>query len=437
MTSRLWEIWEQLRSSYWFAPAIMAFAAVIASLLAIEFDRHWFRDIFGDIDWLFNNQPEGARAVLSTLAGSMITVGGVVFSITLVTVANAAQQYGPRLLTNYMRDSVNQLTLGAFIATFLYCLMVLRAVQSAPPDAGADEATFFVPHFALLLALVMAVMSIGVLIHFLNHIPGSIHISNVIAQIGADLEDQVQTRFPIQLGKPADEDPAQALQRWKNIAPSELHSPDDNQPEARNIKAEKSGYVRFIDDNRLMSLLRENDLYLELDVQPGDFVIKGESLMRMAPNPDECDEICGALCDCVLIGNSRTPAQDMRFLANELVEIAARALSPGVNDPITAITCINWLVATQAELGRRSPPSPVRQDKNGAPRIRSDALTFEQMLESGLGQVIPYAATDKMATNALLDSLRRLANLTDGPYRAAVNAQIRILKASAGKVQEN
>lgn len=188
MTSFLFNLWDNIRSSYWFLPTIMSVLAGLLSRGAIQLDVHIGKNPPENLAWLFNNQPDGARAVLSTIAGSTITVAGVVFSITLVTLSGAAAQYGPRLLTNFMRDQTNQITLGTFIATFLYCLLVLRAVQNAPTGANASEASYFVPHIALLIGLGFALASIAVLIRFIHHVPRSIHNSLLTARIGHDLK---------------------------------------------------------------------------------------------------------------------------------------------------------------------------------------------------------------------------------------------------------
>jgi uncharacterized membrane protein len=174
-----------LRSKYWLVPALMALGAIALAISVVAIDRilgaHWIESV----PWLYANEPTGARSLLSTIAGSMITVAGVTFSITIAALATTASTFGPRLISNFMQDRGNQVTLGTFISTFLFCVLVLRTVRT-----GEDEQAVFVPHLAIIIALLFALASLGVLIYFIHHIPESINISNVLARLGRDLHDQ-------------------------------------------------------------------------------------------------------------------------------------------------------------------------------------------------------------------------------------------------------
>ena len=191
MRAHLLDLWDTLRSSYWFIPSLMAVGAVVLSVVTTMADGRVGSDWIDGVSWLYANKPEGARTLLSTVAGSMIGVAGVTFSITIASVVYASGQYGPRLLSNFMRDTGNQVTLGTFIATFLYGLLVLRTIRTADEGSGGanpsgDLTGAFVPHIAILVGLVLALASIAVLIYFIHHVPDSIHVSNVIAGIGRD-----------------------------------------------------------------------------------------------------------------------------------------------------------------------------------------------------------------------------------------------------------
>ncbi|HBH88644.1 MAG TPA: DUF2254 domain-containing protein, partial [Hyphomonadaceae bacterium] len=331
MKSYILNTLDDIRSSYWFIPLVMAIIAAALSYVGIRVDT-----AIGDtapewLGWLFDNQPEGARAVLSTVAGSMVTVGGVVFSITLVSVSNAAFQFGPRLLTTFMRDRSNQITLGTFTATFLYCLLVLRAVQSAPADASDEMASEFVPHIALLGAIALAICSIGVLIYFIHHVPQSIHVSRLVAGIGGELCSQLDERFPTPLGEGSKTSDRGAL--------------EEKLSDGRAIRVKKSGYIRIIDGESLIALASKYDLMIELLCLPGGFITSGDAAMRVVglEAHEDSEAIESELRAVVALGAMRTPMQDAGFLAEELSEIALRALSPGVNDPHTAITAMHWM----------------------------------------------------------------------------------------------
>ena len=182
--TRLRAAWETIRTTYWAVPSVMALTALALSVGMIQLDRTLTPKLLGTLSWVYTGGPEGARAVLSTIAGSMITVAGVTFSITIVALTLASQQFGPRLLRSFLRDLGNQIVLGTFVSTFVYCLLVLRTVR------GNDDAQF-VPHLAVTLGVVLAMLSLGVLIFFIHHVSTSIQASQIIASVAADLEASI------------------------------------------------------------------------------------------------------------------------------------------------------------------------------------------------------------------------------------------------------
>jgi uncharacterized membrane protein len=183
----------QLRSSYWFVPSVMALLSIGVALGMIVVDQSVGEDGIQGYWWIYAGGPDGARAVLATVAGSIISVAGVTFSIKIAALTLASQQFGPRLLRNFMADRGNQFVLGTFIATFLYCLLVLRTVRSW-------EDAEFVPHLSVTLGVLLAVASLGVLIYFIHHIAASIQASNVIARVSGELQAAIDRLFPEDLG---------------------------------------------------------------------------------------------------------------------------------------------------------------------------------------------------------------------------------------------
>lgn len=366
----------EIRSSYWFIPSVMALLAVLLGALMIWVDVRLGSGWIRGLSWYQQIRVDGAREVLSTIAGSMVTVAGVVFSITIVALSYASSQYGPRVLTNFMSDRGNTITLGTFIATFLYCLMVLRTIR------GGDEE--FVPQYAVIVAMLLAVCSIGVLIYFIHHVPQSIHINNVVARIGEQLVGDMKSRFPNMLG--------QSAHRQHDEAPK--LEPGDI---PLVVPAAATGYIQSIDAGALMTLACEADVLIRLRYRPGDFVMDGRGLAEVTPADRWGEERTHDLQDCFTVGNKRTPEHDLMFLVSELVEIAARALSPGVNDPVTAITCLDWLGAGGTEFATREMPSPVRLDEQGRPRLIAKPDSFGYFIAQGFGRLRAYAAADAMA----------------------------------------
>ncbi|MFN3595660.1 MAG: DUF2254 domain-containing protein [Rubricoccaceae bacterium] len=432
MKARLTAFWDAVQSSYWFIPSLMTLGAIALSFALTTLDGVLGPDWMGRVSWLYANKPEGARAVLSTIASSMIGVAGVTFSITIASVVYASGQYGPRLLTNFMRDRGNQVTLGTFIATFIYCLLVLRTVRDAQEESDAfspadDVVGAFVPHVAILTGLVLALASIAVLIYFIHHIPSSIHVSNVLAGVGRDLERKVRALFPHRIGdRPGTPD---------DVARGDL--PERFYEDAARVRADGSGYVQGVDVETVLGLATAHDLLLRLQHRPGDFVSDGDALLLVWPPEALSDELCRKLRRAYAWGDQRTPVQDARFLVNELVEIASRALSPGVNDPFTAITCIDWLGSALKALADADMPGAARVDETGRLRVIAHPTSFEEFVEAMFGQLRPYAAADVNAARRVLHALGEAApHLGTDARRQAVRAEADALLAGAEAVQQ-
>ena len=481
-----------LRGTYWFLPSVMALTAVLLSALTLWLDANFAADWLPHDAWLYTNKPEGARAVLSTVAGSMITVAGVTFSMTIAAVSHAAGSIGPRLMGNFMRDRGNQVTLGVFIATFIYCLLILRTVRTGDTGDADDALAAFVPQISLLVTLLLALASVGVLIFFIHHVPESINVSNITARVGRELVATADDLFPAGFGDPG---PA-ALppgRRPEDDVPGRFH--DD----ADLLRANRSGYLREIDDYGLLELARDEDLIVRLECRPGDFVCAGQPLARVwppgrltparvpqrpRPTPDRGDasppavksmaparpevddennhadadedrdaagtspvvDVAeglaaqfggrGPLSDrcrsLFALGNERSHHQNVLFLIDELVEIAARAVSPGINDPYTAITAVDWLQTGLMCLARRDDLSPYRYDAPGsndpasgdggdAPRLRVIArpVTFGTALAVTFDRLTPYVAADRNVALRMMQMAEQLLPACNAAERRA------------------
>ena len=416
--------WDSVRSSYWFIPTLMAVAAGVLSFVVVGVDRRVGAEWIGDVSFLYGNKPEGARAFLSTIAGSMIGVAGVTFSITIASVVYATGQYGPRLLTNFMDDRGNQVTLGTFIATFLYCLLVLRTIRSADEGAGPGLVDAFVPHVAVLVALALTLASVGVFIFFIHHVPESIHVSNLVAGVGRDLRDKVAALFPEQIGEG---ETTRAAERDDGVVTS---VPDGFYDEARPVTADGAGYLPGLDAEALLALTVEFDLLVRVRHRPGDFVAEGDTLVLAWPPDHLTDEVEDAVRRAFAWGRQRTARQDVRFLVNELVEIAARALSPGVNDPFTAVSCLDWLSAALKDLADRDFPAAERYDDDGRLRVVAFPTTFGDFVEGVYAQLRPYVAADR---NAALHALKTIGEVAG---RATDDSQRDALRHEADAIAE-
>ena len=279
----------RIQGSYWFVPALMAIGAIVLSQLMVLLDRRIDSDWMSDAWWASLNQPEGARTLLATVAGSMITVAGVTFSLTILAVSYATSHFGPRLLDNFMRDRGNQVTLGTFLATFLYCLLVLRTVRSGSDIFNPDDnAELFVPNLSVLVAIALTLASVGVLIYFIHHIPESIHISNVLDQISNRLSSKIEQLYPESLGE-AGEPPSEG----------ESTPGDDGEP----IRSQQSGYLQGIDETQLLDRANAHDVVLEMHVRPGDFLLEGQRVasvhFHQAVEQSQREDCCSEVLDCL------------------------------------------------------------------------------------------------------------------------------------------
>ncbi|MEM0961143.1 MAG: DUF2254 domain-containing protein [Bacteroidota bacterium] len=436
MNARLLAALDALRSSYWFLPSLMALGATALAVLTTTLDGMLGADWLDGVPWLQPSQADGARSVLSTIAGSMIGVAGVTFSITIASVVYASGQYGPRLLSNFMRDRGNQITLGTFIATFIYCLLVLQTVRAQGEDT--QDLSAFVPHIALLTGVVLALLSITVLIYFIHHIPESILVSNVIAGIGRELlakMDAAEADRSYGQDETTDQNEAVTLTArygmTADISPEQV--PDEFFDDAARVKATGTGYIESIDTDAMVATAIEHDLLIRLRYRPGDFVTEGDALMLVWP-PDTDEAVCGGLNEMFAWGKSRTPLQDTRFLVNELVEIAARALSPGVNDPFTAMSCMDWLGAALKRMRGQDFPSETRFDDEGELRLVATSSTYADLVDSSFGQLRPYAASDRNAALHALKILGEVGGATDGETAcSALRREVDALLVSAGE----
>lgn len=389
MYTRLRNLWQLLRASFWFVPMLMAASAVGLAFATLELDHRtglgW--------GWTWTGGPDGARELLSTIASSMITVAGVVFSITIVSLQLASSQYGPHLLRNFMRDAVNQIVLGTFVATFIYCLLVLRAVRSL-------EGEVFVPHLSVTVGALLALASLAVLIYFIHHVADTIQADNLAAATARDLRQIIQSLFPQELGDNPVPDKAQ---------PPPTLPPNFDQ-ETRAVAAQCNGYLQAIESETLMATARAHDLVLRLLRRPGDFIIEGDTLLRVWPSSRCTPAIMRKICSAFIIGRHQTRTQDVEYSAHQLVEIAVRALSPGINDPFTAINCVDWLGASLRQLAQRHIPSRYRYDADKRLRVIAPTTDFSDLADIAFNQIRQYGARSVPVMLRILETLARLAH---------------------------
>lgn len=395
MKTQWFEIWDYLRSSLWFVPTVMALAAIAGAFGTVALDERMTTEWLGRLGWRYTGGAEGASLMLSTLAGSMIAIAGTVFSLTLVALSLATTQLGPGLLRNFMRDTTNHVVLGTFLATFLYCMLVLRTIRRA------DESVF-VPHLSVSIAILLGTASLGVLIYFIHHVSVSIQTEEVVARVGRDLIRGIDRLFP---------GPSGQLAPQNATAASEAGLPEAFEHEARPIGSDEDGYLQRIDLDALAALAEREDLRIRLERRPGQYLVKGHALLTVWPGDRVDDTLAQEVHAALVIGHQRTDAQDVEFTIIQLVEIAVRALSPGINDPFTAIACIDRLGAGLCRLAMRDMPSASRFDTQGHLRLVAPGCSFVGLLGTAFSQIRQNARADPAILTRLLETIAQVATV--------------------------
>ncbi|WP_410474915.1 DUF2254 domain-containing protein [Guyparkeria sp. TX1] len=364
---------------------------------------------------MFAGGPDGASAVLSVIAGSMTTIAGVVFSMTLVVLSLASSQLGPRLLRSFMRDPPTQVVLGTFVATFLYCVLVMLTIRR-----GDEEA--FVPHLSVTVGVLLAVISLGVLIYFIHHVAISIQANQVVARVGHELIDVLERLFPETIGqRPAESAPAPDAAFLRRL-----------DREAEPVCSSGDGYLQFIDADALMTLAEREDVVVRLECHPGHYVVAGGPLLRVWPTGQRADEFAGEVNAAFALGNQRTSGQDIEFALFELVEIAVRALSPGINDPFTAVACIDRLGSALCRLATREMPSPYRHDSEGKLRVIAPSPSFPAMVDAGFDQIRQHGRTNAAVSIRLMETLAAIKAFAHRPDdREALLRQAEMIRRGA------
>ena len=389
------KIWDSLHSSYWFLPTIIAIIAFALALTMVRLDRAGYYGPLEKWGWIYTGGPDGARSLLSAVASSIISVTATAFSITIVALQLAASNYSPRLLRNFIRDTGNQLVLGTFIGTFIYCLLVLRTVHGE-----GDNYNAFVPQMSVTFGMLLALTSIGVLIYFIHHASTIIQASHIISEVSADLHRAIERLFPQKIGRSLSE----SGQRGD--------IPANFDEDAYPIKATRNGYLQAIDDEELMKIALKQKLLLHLKYRPGKFVVKGSDLVMVFPGEQVNRKLSEQINDAFTFGKQRTEQQDVEFPINQLVDIALRAISPGINDPTTAIQCIDQLSAGLSHVAQREIPSAYRYDENKNLRVIAEPVTFAKLTDSAFNQIRQYGSSDVAVTVRLLEAIATIARYT-------------------------
>lgn len=391
------QFYSNLRSSFWFLPSLMVISSIAFAVAFIEADSAGSERWLSQWPRLFGVGAEGARQMLSTLAGSMVTVMGITFSMTLLALVLASGQYTSRVLRNFMRSRVTQATLGVFAGIFAYCLIVLRTIRGG---GGVDE---FVPSLAVFFALVMSLGGVGILIYFIHHIASSIQASSIIASVAQETNASIDRLLPkkLDLGPDEDEGRNQVL---------ELLDERTWYP----VPATESGYIQSANIDALLRLAEDSRTIVRMEHGIGAFVVQNTALVSLALTYPPDRKTIDALNGAYSIGRHRTVDQDPAFGIRQIVDMALKALSPGVNDTSTAVMCVDYLTSILARLaGRQFPPS--YRYEGETLRVVAIVPSFEGLLAEAFDQIRSSAEVNVAILVRMLGAFDTIGSLTTRP----------------------
>lgn len=371
----------RLIGSLWFLPSLLVIASIVLAVLMIWLDSRVTRDVLVNYPRLFGATAGSSRSMLSAIAGSMITVAGVTFSITIVAVAQASSQYTSRILRNFMADRANQVVLGVFVGIFTYCLIVIRTIRG-------EEDLLFIPAISTLVAFLLAIVGIGLLIFFIHHIAESLQAGNILARVADETIESVDRLFPADLGKEADEAPA--------------IEQDDHEWVA--VPVLRCGYIQSVNTEQLLRIAEKHEVLLRMEREIGEFVVEGTALVSVAGALEKPESLAKAINDVYVIMSYRTVHQDVAFGVRQLVDVALKALSPGINDTTTAIGAIDYLSTVLARLASRRIESRVRRDGE-KPRIIARGPSFESLMNDALDEIRVHGAGNASVFGRMLHAL--------------------------------
>ncbi|MFI4876389.1 MAG: DUF2254 domain-containing protein [Blastopirellula sp. JB062] len=405
-------LWDQSRSSFWFVPSMFLGAGILLGfalpMLDIEVDFSKYESI-----WM-QTTTAGSRSVLSTIAGSMVTVAGVVFSLNMVTLSIASGQYGSRVLRSRMEDNVAQVAMGALLATSVYCFLVLRTLQDRED---------YVPVLSVNAAIVMAIACLMILIYFVHEVASEIQAPQIVEALGYDLNASIERLYPEEIGHVG-----------ARVQPPSDADLEQFYRDCVIVDTTAEGYLQGIDVSSLLGAAIANQVVISLRKRPGDFITSGDAVFDVGPSAKVDDSLIRKVRESLIVGTDRTPRQDVNCAVHELVQVAIRALSPGINDSFTAMNSIDRLGAALCRLALREIPSAYRYDDEDQLRVIARPCQFSEVLGAAFNQIRQCGADSEAATLRLIEALRTIAaRVSREEDKKAIEDQLQMIEEASRK----
>ena len=403
MTSRF-RVWlEAIKGIFWIRPGLLVLGGVLLGQAAVLAEQTGMKLPWVLDGWVYSGGEAGARALLSAVASSTIGVAGTTFSITVAALALATGQMGPRLLRNFVRDSGNQYALGIFLGTFAYALVVLRTVRSV-------EEVQFVPYLGVTGALLLALLSVGTLVWFVHHVATGINVETVIGGVHSELSEAISRLDPDQPAVVASSAP----------------------PRGVEVSLAEQGYLRSVDEEDLADWAEGAGVIVVLLVRPGAYLFPGTAIAELVGGRVDKDA-SEAIRAAFSLGSRQAAVQDLEFAVRQLVEIALRALSPGINDPFTAIAVLDHLGAALCEIAPRRLPNAMIE-RGGKVVLYRQVTDYAGLCDAMFHMIRQNAAGSPAVLIRLLDMLGRVTEVETRPERRADLLRHAELALSAGRL---
>ena len=395
---RLFRLREAIRGSLWFIPGLCVIGAIL-----LAFVLTWVDERVEELQFAFQGGPDSARGFLSTIAASMITFTGLVFTITIVVLQLASQQFSPRVLRTFLRDRHSQVALGVFTATFTYALVVLREVRGGD---GVDAS--FVPALAVTASFLLVMLSLALFVHYINHIAQSIRVGSITRAVAHETHKAIADIY--------DEEPVTDRRPLPTALDTDV------------VLSPTSGVLQALDRDRLARHAEKNDAVIEVVPATGDYIPRDSVLMRVHGARGVSKE---ELTSAVAIGAERTMAQDPAFGFRQLVDIAQRALSPSTNDPTTAVQCIDEIHDLLRQLGTRAFPTGQRLDDSGELRLSYPVTSWESYVSLACDEIRHYGKTSIQIHRRMRSMLLDVIDVVPEERQEPLAKQLELLDSAA------
>jgi len=411
MFSRLYNFWQLLRGNLWFIPGVFCLVYSLITLGLFWFEDHFFPDLELP-SFLFNGTVQDAKAVTLALLAAMITMVTLVISITMVALSMSASQLGPRLIKSFMADRKTQIYIGIFFGSVFACFMLTFILHGSQIRDN-------IPRISACFVYGLCFANLFVLLGFVHHVSRSSIADNVVLKVSHQLSDNLRRLT------------AQKKNRRSDFEDVKKDWPESFENEAMRIPSQSTGYVQNIDYDRMVAWASNHQVHLKVLFHAGFFLMEGENCMELYPAKDLNEDVLADLWDSVIIGKERTPTQDLEYSIRHLVEIATRALSPGINDSFTAILVVDQLAAALTKLFQREVPGEWILEKNGTCRVFGKQLHECEIVFNAFNQIRHHGRDTPLVVECLLERLATLFQF------AETNSQAQGLKTQVQAIQDH